>query len=88
MPAVCLLAACRKGPSIDEILAGGSFDLQELPSDEAWCGCPDPAVYAAGTNSLSKVQLAEEVAKGNVVTLRQLMQHLATASEADLEVRQ
>jgi hypothetical protein len=72
---------------LDQILADGGFDLQELPSDEAWCGCPDPAVYAAGTNNLSKEQLAEEVAKGNVVTMRQLKQHLATASDEDLEVR-
>jgi hypothetical protein len=70
------------------VLDEGELDLQPLPSDEAWFGEPDPSIYAAGTNDLTKEQLAEEVAKGNVCTLRQLKQHLATASDKELEVRE
>jgi hypothetical protein len=61
--------------------------MQPLPSDEAWFGEPDTSIYAAGTNDLTKEQLEQEVAKGNVCTLRQLKQHLLTASDEDLEVR-
>lgn len=86
MPAVRVSPACRHGPSIEEVLATGDFEVHNLPSDEAWCGTPDASVYAPGTNHLSKAQLADEVAKGNVVTLRQLKQHLQAASEEDLEV--
>jgi hypothetical protein len=70
------------------VLDEGELDLQPLPSDEAWFGEPDPSIYAAGTNDLTKEQLAEEVTKGNVCTLRQLKQHLATASDKELEVRE
>lgn len=79
--------APRRGPTLQEVLDEGEFELQPLPSDEAWFGEPDPAVYAAGTNDLTKEQLQQEVAKGNVCTLRQLKQHLLTASEDELEVR-
>ncbi|KAF8072638.1 hypothetical protein HT031_000298 [Scenedesmus sp. PABB004] len=75
-----------RGPTPAEVLAGGGFDVEALPSDEAWFGTPDPAIYAAGTNSLTKAQLAEEAAKGSVVTLRQLKQHLAAASDEELEL--
>lgn len=78
----------RRGPTLQEVLDEGEYELQALPSDEAWFGEPDPAIYAPGTNDLTKEQLAQEVAKGNVCTLRQLKQHLLTASEEDLEVRQ
>jgi hypothetical protein len=78
---------CSEGPTLSEVLADGSFQVEELPSDEAWFGTPDPAIYTAGTNNLDKQQLAEEVAKGNVVTLRQLKQHLAQASDEELKVR-
>ena len=77
---------CRQGPSLQDVLDEGEYELQALPSDEAWFGEPDPAVYAPGTNDLSKEQLEAEVAKGNVVTLRQLKQHLLTATDQELEV--
>lgn len=70
------------------MLDEGEIDLQPLPSDEAWFGEPDPSIYATGTNDLTKEQLADEVAKGNVCTLRQLKQHLASASDQELEVRE
>lgn len=76
----------RRGPTLEDVLDEGEYELQPLPSDEAWFGEPDPSIYALGTNDLSKEQLAEEVAKGNVCTLRQLKQHLLTASESELEV--
>lgn len=76
----------RRGPTQEEILADGDFEFSELPSDEAWFGTPDPAIYAQGTNHLNKQQLAEEVAKGNVVTLHQLKQHLSTATPEQLEM--
>lgn len=77
----------RRGPtSLEDVLDEGEYELQPLPSDEAWFGEPDPSIYAPGTNDLSKEQLAEELAKGNVCTLRQLKQHLLTASESELEV--
>jgi hypothetical protein len=71
---------------LEDVLDEGDYELQPLPSDEAWFGEPDPSIYAPGTNDLSKEQLAQEVAKGNVCTLRQLKQHLLTASESELEV--
>jgi hypothetical protein len=68
-------------------LEEGDYEMQPLPSDEAWFGEPDTSIYAVGTNDLTKEQLDQEVAKGNVCTLRQLKQHLLTASDEDLEVR-
>lgn len=68
------------------MLEDSDFELQPLPSDEAWFGEPDPSIYAAGTNDLTKEQLAQEVAKGNVCTLRQLKSHLLTATEDELAV--
>jgi len=44
-------------------MADGSFQIEELPSEEAWFGTPDPSIYAAGTNNLDKQQLADEVAR-------------------------
>lgn len=89
-PDICCLAlfrSLRRGPTLQDVLDEGEYELQPLPSDEAWFGEPDPSIYAAGTNDLTKEQLAEELAKGNVCTLRQLKQHLLTASESELEVR-
>mgnify|MGYP001807364607 CR=1 FL=1 len=77
----------RRGPTLQEVLEEGEYEMQPLPSDEAWFGEPDTSIYAAGTNDLTKEQLDQEVAKGNVCTLRQLKQHLLTASDEDLEVR-
>jgi hypothetical protein len=68
------------------VLEDSDYELQPLPSDEAWFGEPDPSIYAAGTNDLTKEQLAQEVAKGNVCTLRQLKSHLLTATEDELAV--
>lgn len=89
-PCACLslplATPTRRGPTLQEVLDEGEYELQALPSDEAWFGEPDPAIYASGTNDLSKEQLAQEVAKGNVCTLRQLKQHLLSASDEDLEV--
>jgi hypothetical protein len=76
----------RRGPTLDDVLDDSDFELQPLPSDEAWFGEPDPSIYAAGTNDLTKEQLAQEVAKGNVCTLRQLKSHLLTATEDELAV--
>lgn len=78
----------RHGPTQEEILADGDLALSELPSGEAWFGTPDPAIHAQGTNNLNKQQLAEEVEKGNVVTLRQLRQHLEKATPEQLQVSQ
>jgi hypothetical protein len=79
---------CSPGPTLQELVDAGLLDVQELPSDEAWFGEPDPSVYAPGTNDLTKEQLAQEVAKGNVATLRQLREHLEGASPEELQVRQ
>lgn len=76
----------RRGPTLEEALEQEGYDMHPLPSDEAWFGEPDPTKYAAGTNDLTKEQLAEEVAKGNVCTLRQLKEHLLTATEEELAV--
>ncbi len=83
-----LLQQHRHGPTLDELLQNDpSICVEELPSDEAWCGTPDPSMYAAGTNHLTRDQLDAEVSKGNVVTLRQLKAHLAGASAEELDVR-
>lgn len=91
VPIISFMSLCtnhklRRGPTQEEILADGDFHLSELPSDEAWFGTPDPAIYTQGTNHLTKQQLAGEVEKGNVVTLRQLKQHLETATPEQLQV--
>jgi len=86
LPPASLPPSLRRGPTIQEVLDEGEYELQQLPSDEAWFGEPDPAKYAPGTNDLTRDQLAEEVAKGNVCTLRQLKQHLTTATDEELAV--
>lgn len=72
-------------PMPADLAAGGGDDV---PSDELWWGTPDPAVYAPGTATLSRQQIAEEAAKGNVVTLRAFREALEGAEDWEIDVRE
>ncbi|KAJ9511605.1 hypothetical protein QJQ45_007362 [Haematococcus lacustris] len=44
-------------------------DPEDVPPMSGWLGTPDPRKYAPGTTALSRKELDEEVAAGNVVAL-------------------
>ncbi len=78
--------ANRQAPTPGAYSSGSNPDRDNLPSDEAWFGTPDPDIYAAGTNALDKQQLEEERRKGNVLTLRDVRLAAEKAQGWELEV--
>lgn len=49
----------------------------DAPESEQWVGQPDAAIFAPGTNVLTREEFAAERAKGNVMTLAELRRVMA-----------
>ncbi|KAG2452396.1 hypothetical protein HYH02_002639 [Chlamydomonas schloesseri] len=56
-----------------------------LEDDGGWVGTPDPSKYAPGTEQLSPKELAEEVAKGNVMMWKDFKEQVSAMQGPERE---